>query len=111
MARFEIESNQGRNLQFASISVSSGTTELVAAPATSYERIKVCSYVIVADSAGTAKFSDGSDLTGAMACAANGGVAAAGQASSPWFAAGAGAALSIVTTAGFKGHLSYVVEP
>jgi len=111
VARFEIEANQGRNLKFASISVSSGTTEIVAAPANSYERIKVCSYVVVADAAGTFKFSDGADLTGAMSCAINGGVSAAGQASSPWLAASAGSALSIVTTAGFKGHLSYVIEP
>ena len=111
MAKVEVESHQGRNLLFGEISVSAGTTQLVAAPSTSYHRIKVVSYVVVATAAGTAKFSDGSDLSGAMAFAANGGVSAAGQASSPWFACDAGAALSIVTTAAMEGHLSYVVEP
>jgi hypothetical protein len=105
-----IERNQGRSLDFAAISVGSGTTQLVAAPASDNDRIHVCSYVLVADAAGTVKFSDGTDLTGAMSCAANGGVSYAGQASSPCFAAAPNTALSVVTTAGFKGHLSYVIE-
>lgn len=106
----EIQQHQGRNLLFGSISVTSGTTELVAAQSDN-RRIKVCSYVVVASGACTVKFSDGSDLTGAMAVAANGGVAAAGQASSPWFSTDGGAALSIVTTGTVNGHFSYVVEP
>jgi hypothetical protein len=105
-----IEFHQGRNLLYASIVAPAGTTALVAAP-TDNQRIKVCSYVVVADAAGTCKFSDGSDLTGAMSFAENGGVAAAGQASSPWFAADPNAPLSIVTTSDMNGHLSYVVEP
>lgn len=110
MGKTGIESNQGRPLYDVAISVASGTNELVAAP-TYDQRIRVVSYVVVADTAGTVKFSDGADLTGAMSCAANGGVSAAGQASSPWFSCDRGAALSIVTTAGFKGHLAYVIEP
>jgi hypothetical protein len=107
----EIEHHQGRNLLFGSVSVTSGTTQLVGAQSDN-QKIKVCSYALVADAAATVKFSDGSDLTGAMSFAANGGIAAAGQASSPWFTTGKALALSIVTTGGaIRGHLSYVVEP
>jgi hypothetical protein len=105
MARVEITRGQGHNLHTVPIAVSSGTTELVAAQPGLV--ISVVSYVIVASGAGTAKFSDGADLTGAMALAANGGVAANGQASSPWFWTGAGSALSIITTATVNGHLTY----
>lgn len=105
MARVEITRGQGHDLYTIPISVSSGTTQLVAAQAGKV--ISVVSYVVVASGAGTVKFSDGSDLTGAMALAANGGVAANGQASSPWFWTGAGNALSIVTTATVNGHLTY----
>lgn len=108
--RVEVEQHQGRNLLFASIAVSSGTTELIPAQDDN-RRIKVVSYVVVASSACTVKFSDGSDLTGAMSFAANGGASAPGQASSPWFATDPGAALSIVTTGTVNGHFSYVVEP
>jgi hypothetical protein len=105
VARVEITHGQGHKLYTAPIAVSSGTTELVAAQAGL--RIWVVSYVVVATEAGTVKFSDGADLTGAMAFAANGGVAANGQASSPWFWTEAGSALSIVTTAAVTGHLTY----
>jgi hypothetical protein len=71
------------------------------------EVISVVSYVIVMTATGTAKFSDGSDLTGAMSFVANGGVVANGQASSPWFWTTAGNALSIITTAACAGHLTY----
>jgi len=106
----EIEQHQGRNLLYGAISVAAGTTQLVAAQSDN-QKIKVCSYAVVADAAATVKFSDGADLTGAMSFAANGGIAAAGQASSPWFATGKSAALSIITTGGaVRGHYSYVVE-
>ena len=111
MAKFEIQSHQGLPLQYGSISVTAGTTQLVAAPSDN-RRVKVCSYAVVADAAATVKFSDGTDLTGAMSFLANGGIAAAGQASSPWFATGKGLALSIVTTGGaVRGHYSFLVEP
>ena len=107
----EIQKHQGRNLLYGSISVTAGTTQLVAGQADN-QRIKVCSYAVVASAAATVKFSDGTDLSGAMSFAANGGIAAAGQASSPWFSTGKGSALSIVTTGGaVEGHFSYVVEP
>ena len=63
-------------------------------------------------SAATAKFTDSdTDLTGAMSYLANGGIAASGQASSPWFATGPGEPLKIVTTGGaVRGHFSYVIE-
>lgn len=91
----------------AAISVGAGTTVLVAGVAG--KRIKVYSYAVVADSAGTCKFSDGTDLTGAMSFAANGGISCA-PGEDPWLVAASGNDLSIVCTAGTKGHLSYVIE-
>lgn len=106
MTRVEISPNQGHSVWYVPISVSSGTTELVAP--VRRKSISVISYVLVASSAGTAKFVDSTgDLTGDMSFAANGGISAPGQASSPWFAAGVGEALSITTTAPFEGHLAY----
>lgn len=105
MARVEITRGQGHNLFTVPIAVDSGTTELVAAQPGKV--ISVVSYVVVMTTAGTAKFSDGSDLTGAMSFAANGGVVANGQASSPWFWTSSGSALSIVTNAAAAGHLTY----
>lgn len=105
MAKVGIEPGQGHDLHHVAIDVSSGTTELVSAIAG--RSIAVVSYALVASAAGTAKFTGSGDLTGAMSFAQNGGIAAPGQPSSPWFQTDAGAALSIVTTAAFKGHLSY----
>lgn len=95
-------------IQHASISVSSGTTALVAA--VSGKRIRVYSYALVLTSAGTAKFQSAStDKTGAMSFAANGGISCA-PGDSPWLSTASGEALNIVTTASAEGHLSYVVE-
>ena len=110
MAKFGIEHGQGHQTQHAKISVSSGTTELVAAQGTG-QKIRVYNYAVVATAAGTVKFTDGTDdLTGAMAFAANGGIAAPGAPSEVWFQTGANRALSIVTTAATEGHFSYVVS-
>ena len=108
----EIQQHQGRNLLFGSISVTAGTNTLVAAPADN-QRVKMVSYAVVCDAAATVKFTDNDeDLTGAMSFAANGGISASGQASSPWFAAEGGEPLKIVTTGGaVRGHFSYVIEP
>lgn len=107
MAQVEIRHGQGHNLFTVPISVSSGTTEIVAAVAG--KRIYVVSYAVVTTAAGTVKFSDGSDLSGAMPFAANGGISCSGQPSSPWFWTAEGSALSIVTTATTNGHLSYTI--
>ena len=108
----EIQKDQGRGLLDGGISVTAGTTQLVAGQSDN-QRIRVVSYAVVADAAATCKFIDGASLdTGAMSFAANGGIVCAGQASSPWFSTGAGLALSIVTTgAAVRGHFAYVVEP
>ena len=105
MARVEITRGQGHTLHSIPIAVSSGTTELVAAQ--EGKVISVVSYVVVTATAGTVQFSDGADLTGAMSFGANGGVAANGQASSPWFWTAEGSALSIVTSVAAAGHLTY----
>jgi hypothetical protein len=106
-----IPTGQGRTLQFIPIIQSgAGANQLIAGDTT--RRIKVCGYVCVLSAAGTLKFTDGDgDLTGNMALAANSGVAAPGQASSPWFQTGINKALSIVTTGGAaNGHLTCFLE-
>ena len=111
MAKVEVESHQGRNLLFGEISVSAGTTQLVAAPSDN-QRVKIVTYAVVATAAATVAWTDGTRTTGAMSFAANGGISCASQASSPLWATNDGAALSIVTTGGdVEGHFSYVVEP
>lgn len=110
MARVGIEHGQGRELYDVPIAVTTGTTELVAAP-DAPKRVKVVSYVIVADSACTVKFADAAgDKSGAMSFADNGGVVASGQPSSPFFSCGIASSLDIVTTGSVNGHLSYVVD-
>lgn len=111
MARVGIEAGQGYKIQYVPISVSSGTTQLVAAQGIG-KRVSVVSYAVVVTTAGTVKFTDAdADLTGAMAFAANGGIVASGQPSSPFFKTGQNEALSIVTTATTNGHLGYILEP
>lgn len=105
-----IEQHQGRRLAFGEISVTAGTTQLVAAQ-TDNQRIKVVSYGVVGTAAATFRWTDGVTSTGPMSFAANGGIGIVGQASSPLWATGPGRALSVTTTGGaVEGHFSYVVE-
>lgn len=84
-----------------------GTTELV--PALVGRRICVTSYVVVMSAAGTLKFtSGGSDKTGAMDLATNGGLVVCSDEETPVLVGAQGGALEIVTTVGAaKGHLTY----
>lgn len=103
---------EGKTLLFATISQgAAGTTSLVAADAAA--KIKVVSYVVVLDAAGSFKFTDGvADLSGVMPVAANGGVSAIGQPSAHLLETGAvNRALSITTVTGKAfGHFSYFKE-
>lgn len=94
--------------QSAAISVTVGTTSLVAA--VTGKRIRVLSYAVVCTDAGTVKFSDGTNLTGAMSFAASGGISCA-PGDDPYFSTAAGNALSIVTSGAVEGHFSYIIEP
>jgi hypothetical protein len=86
-----------------------GTTLIVAAAAA--RKVKVVSYVLVADAAGTAKWQSAStDKTGAMSLGANGGVAASGQPTAHLFETAVNEALNLTTTAACKGHISYFLE-
>jgi hypothetical protein len=100
----------GENLLFASVSQgASGTTTIVAADNT--RKIKVVSYVLVADGAGTAKWQSATtDKTGAMSFAANGGAVVLGQPASHLFETAVNEALNLTTTAACKGHISYFLE-
>ena len=87
-----------------------GTVTLVAA--VTGKRIKVYGYVVVGTAAGTVRFedTDGTDRSGTMAFAANGGVSAT-PGTAPHFSTGSGQGLQIVTSAATEGHLAYVIEP
>jgi hypothetical protein len=72
----------------------------------------VYGYVAVGTTAGTVRFedTDGTDRSGTMAFAANGGVAAT-PGTVPHFSTATGLGLQIVTSAATEGHLAYVIEP
>lgn len=101
-----------RTLLFAAITQgAAGTTSLVSASAAN--KIKVVSYLVVLDAAGSFKFTDGTvDLTGAIPCAINGGAAEDGDPSAWLFETAAiNRALSITTVTGKAfGHLAYFLE-
>lgn len=106
-----VATGQGKTLVYGSITQGGvGTTLLVAADATRH--IKVINYVIVMSAAGNCKFIDSAgDLTGNMPLAANSGVAASSDSSTPWFQTGVNKSLSIVTTGGAVfGHFAYFLE-
>lgn len=84
---------------------SAGTTQVISG--VPGWRIRVTGYTVVMAAAGTFKFTDGTDKTGAMTCATNGGVS-----SGTPFICAVGASLSIVSTVGAcNGHVSYQVVP
>lgn len=95
--------------KFASISVSSSGDNSIVAAVTS-KKIRVLSYVIVADAAVAAKFRSGTtDLMGAAALSANGGIAA------PFCPVGhfetasnTALNLNLASAFGVRGHLTYL---
>lgn len=115
-AQTTLETSQMSNVgtiitpKFASISdSSSGATAIVAADAT--HKIRVLSYVLVADGTTTAKFQNGStDITGAMSLIANTGVAAPFSPVGHFeTAANAALNLNLGSAVGVRGHLVYVL--
>lgn len=90
----------------------SGDNSIVAAD-TNGNRIKVIGYVLVAAAATTVTWKRGSTgLSGAMALAANGGIAAPVNSETAWFQTNANEALVITLGAGaVQGHVAYVLEP
>ncbi len=98
--------------KFASISAASASNEIVALVAS--KKIRVLAYVLVCGhtSAMTAqwKADGGSDLSGAMTLAPDGGGGTAGYNPVGWFETGAGQALDLDlgTTAQVSGHLTYI---
>lgn len=105
-------SSQGKTPAFAKVdTASSGQTAIVAADAT--RKIKVVSYVLVADGAVTAKWQNAStDLTGAMSLSANGGVSAIGNFDSHIMETSVNQALNLNLggAVGVRGHISYFLE-
>lgn len=103
---------QGQTLLFGSIAQgAAGTTQLVAANAT--KKVKLVSYSVVLDAAGSFKFTDGTaDLSGAYPVAQNGGLVEVGQPSAHLTETQAiNRPLNIVTVTGKAfGRFSYFLE-
>lgn len=103
---------QGKTLLFGAISQgAAGSTQLVAANGT--KKVKVVSYAVVLDAAGTFKFTDGTaDLSGAYPVSTNGGLVDNGQPSSHIMETAAiNRPLNIVTVTGKAfGRFSYFLE-
>lgn len=111
-APLPVETTTTKTVKWAAISAaSSGNNTLVAAVAG--KKITVLGYVIVADGAVAAKFTDGAggtDLTGAMSLAANGGVSARSEMNAPMLQGGTNTALVLNLSAavGVRGHMTYI---
>lgn len=108
----KVVTGQGQTLLFGTISQgAAGTTSLVAANAT--KKVKLVSYSVTLDAAGSFKFTDGTaDLTGVIPVTANQNITMAGQVSSHLLETAAiNRALSITTVTGKAfGHFSYFLE-
>ena len=111
----EIRSGWNISVLFASIgAAASGDNTIVAADTT--RRIKVLSYVIIADGAvvATWKSGSGTNLSGGMNLLAGSGVAAApGGPSGGWWletAVNEALVLNLSSATGVRGHMSYFLE-
>lgn len=109
------DQRRGRALAFAPIDVAaSGDNTIVAADPSN--KIKVASYMLVADAAVAARWKSGvgTNLSGAMSFAANGGCAAppVAPAGGHWLETAVNQALVLNLSAavGVRGHLSYFLE-
>jgi hypothetical protein len=102
-------------LLFAVIdTAASGDNTIVAADAT--RKIKVMSYVVVADAALAVRWKSGAatSLSGAMSLAPNGGVATAAAPPGSWLMETAPAqnlVLNLGGAVGARGHIAYFLEP
>lgn len=106
---------QTSGLLFAVIDTAvSGDNTIVAADAA--RKIKVMSYVVVADAALVVRWKSGAatSLSGAMSLAANGGVATAAAPPGSWLmetAAAQALVLNLGAAIGARGHIAYFLEP
>lgn len=108
-----VATGAGKTLQFVPIDVSGlGDNTLVAAVPSL--RIKVISYLVVADLAVAMRFKSGpsTNLSGAVSLLANGSVSAWGQPYGPVLQTGINEALvlNLGTAVGVRGHLCYFTE-
>jgi hypothetical protein len=108
----QVATGQGRTLLFGTITQgAAGTTSLVTADTT--KKVKLVSYSVTLDAAGSFKFTDGTaDLTGVIPVVANQTLALAAQPSAHLLETAAiNRALSITTVTGKAfGHFSYFLE-
>lgn len=106
--------NAGHDVRIAAINATTtaGDNTIVAADVNG-NRIKVIGYVIVAAAGTTVTWKRGTTaLSGAIALAANGGIAAPLNETTAWLQTAANEALVMTLGAGaVQGHITYVVEP
>lgn len=111
---YTLAAGQGRTLLFASVDVAAGGDNTIVA-ADAANKIKVVSYVLVADAAVTARWKSGAgtNLSGAMSFVANGGVAATDQPSAHLLETAVNQALilNLGGAIGVRGHIAYYLEP
>ena len=108
-----VERASGQTILHAVVSESSSGNNEVVAAAGSGLKIKVVSYVIIAAGAVSAKWRTAStDLSGAMALAANGGVSASSDETASLLVTAANEALNLNLSGAVAvaGHVSYYVE-
>ncbi len=111
---WRIDLLRAQTVLFATISAaSSGANTIIAADASN--KIKVLSYVIVADAAVTVTFKSATTaISGAMSLAANGGVASpVGTPGGGWVmetAVNQALVLTLSSAVGVRGHVSYFLE-
>lgn len=97
--------NDAELAQTVKVEQAASTTVIVAAVAD--KKVRVLSMSIVATAAGTVRLenTDGTDLSGPMSLAANGGLAPVGV---PVLVTGEGLGLQIVSSAAIAGFVTYV---
>lgn len=103
---------QGLTLGYLEIDHAASGSNTVLAAQGAGNRIYVVSYVLIADAAVTAEWrTAATGISGAMSLAANGGVSAIGQPSSPLLRTAANEALNLNLggAVGVRGHLTYFV--
>lgn len=103
------------SIRFAAIDNAAGTGNTTVVAATTGKRVVVTGYALVATGAVAVKFTDaagGTNLTGAMALAANGGVSHAGAVATPVLQTSVGNALVLNASGAVQvsGHLSYYLS-
>lgn len=96
-------------MSFAPISASASGDNVIVQDPGNGSKVKVISYVLVADGAVNAQWKGTGTASGAMPLVANSGVSANGG-FLPMFQTTGGLILNLSAAVGVKGHVAYVIE-